>query len=33
MEQIIVLSCINYCSVVPNNKQCLELLGFDIMID
>lgn len=33
IESIIILSCINYCSIVPNHKSCLELLGFDVMID
>lgn len=33
IEQIIVLTCINYCSTVPNLKTCFELLGFDIIID
>lgn len=33
IEQIITLTCINYCSVVPNLKTCFELLGFDILLD
>jgi tubulin polyglutamylase TTLL2 len=33
IEGIIILTCINYCSVVPDMKTCVELLGFDIMID
>lgn len=28
-----MLTCINYCSEVPNLKTCFELLGFDIIID
>ena len=33
IEQIIVLTCINLCSLVPDLKCCFELLGFDIMLD
>lgn len=33
IEQIINLTCINLCSVVPNLDCCFELLGFDIMLD
>ena len=33
MEQIIVLTTINLCSLVPDLKCCFEILGFDIMID
>lgn len=33
IEQIIILTLINYCAVVPNLKTCFELLGFDILID
>lgn len=33
IEGIIILTCINYCSVVPDIKTSIELLGFDIMID
>ena len=33
IEQIILLTCINLCSLVPDLKCCFELLGFDIMLD
>lgn len=33
MEQIIVLTTINLCSLVPDLKCCFEILGFDIMLD
>lgn len=33
IEQIIILTCINLCSLVPDLKCCFELLGFDIMLD
>jgi tubulin polyglutamylase TTLL2 len=33
IEQIIMLTCVNYCSEVPNMKTCFELLGFDVIID
>jgi len=33
IEQIIILTCISLCSLVPDLKCCFELLGFDIMLD
>lgn len=33
IEQIILLTCINYCPIVPHSNTCLELLGFDVMLD
>ena len=33
MELIIQLTCINLCSLVPDLNCCMEILGFDIMID
>jgi len=33
IEKIIVLTCVNLCSVCPNLDNCFELMGFDIMID
>ena len=33
IELIIVLTCINYCSEVPDMKNCFELLGFDVLVD
>ena len=33
IEAIIILTCINLCSLVPDLKCCFELLGFDIMVD
>jgi tubulin polyglutamylase TTLL2 len=33
IEQIIQLTCVNLCSLVPDLKCCFELFGFDIMLD
>lgn len=33
IESILLLTCVNYCALVPDNKSCFELLGFDVMID
>ena len=33
IEKIIVLTCVNLCSMCPNYENCFELMGFDIMID
>ena len=33
IELIIQLTCINLCSLVPDLKCCMEILGFDIMLD
>ena len=33
IETIIILTCINLCSLVPDLQCCFELLGFDIMLD
>lgn len=33
IEKIVVLTCINLCSMCPNYDNCFELLGFDIMMD
>ena len=33
IEQIIQLTCINLCTLVPDLKCCFELLGFDVMLD
>ena len=33
IETIIILTCINLCSLVPDLNCCFELLGFDIIID
>jgi hypothetical protein len=33
IEQIILLTCVNLCSLVPDLKCCMEILGFDIMLD
>jgi len=33
MELIIQLTCINLCSLVPDLNCCMEILGFDIMLD
>ena len=33
VEIIIILTCINLCSLVPDLKCCFELLGFDIILD
>ena len=33
IEQIVQLTCINLCSLVPDLKCCFEILGFDIIID
>ena len=33
IETIIILTCVNLCSLVPDLQCCFELLGFDIMLD
>lgn len=33
IEKIIILTCINLCTMCPNNESCFEILGFDIMVD
>jgi len=33
IERIIILTCVTLCSMCPNNDNCFELMGFDIMID
>lgn len=33
IELIIQLTCINLCSLVPDLQCCMEILGFDIMLD
>ena len=33
IELIIQLTCINLCPLVPDLKCCMEILGFDIMLD
>jgi tubulin polyglutamylase TTLL2 len=33
IEKIIILTCINMCSICPNIDNAFELMGFDIMID
>jgi len=33
IEMIVILTLINLCSLIPNLDCCMELFGFDIMID
>lgn len=33
IEKIIILTCINLCSMCPNYENCFEIMGFDIMMD
>ena len=33
IEKLIVLTSLHLCMVCPNQNNCFELLGFDIMVD